>query len=67
MKKTKIKLSLRKSSISNLKSTAVTGGKASDTFGFTDKYYNTCIIGCPLPTKDCYTNDCENTNYICDQ
>ncbi len=72
MKKSKIKLSLHKQNISNLKTGAVKGGITGTTCNITRKYYNTCYSGCvPGPTFwDCFTigQGCpvENTVRICD-
>ncbi|WP_156168944.1 hypothetical protein [Kordia jejudonensis] len=63
MKKSKIKLSLNKSNISNLKTTDIKGGVSGTTCHFTNKYYKTCYFACtPEPTW----RDCPNTVVICD-
>ncbi|WP_420570738.1 hypothetical protein [Kordia sp.] len=46
MKKSKIKLSLNKKNISNLKIDIVKGGVTGTTCNKTKKYHNTCYDGC---------------------
>lgn len=70
MKKSKIKLSLHKQNISNLKTGSLKGGVTGTTCELTNKYYNTCYSGC-VPEKtwwDCFSLvfACENTVRVCD-
>jgi hypothetical protein len=68
MKKSKIKLSLNKKSISNLETDTIIGGVSGRTCELTNKYYNTCYTHCQTPATwwDCFTVGCENTVLVCD-
>jgi len=65
MKKSKIKLSLNKKSISNLETNTIIGGVSGRTCDFTNKYYKTCYTLCPVPATwgDCPSG---NTVFVCD-
>lgn len=69
MKKSKIKLSLNKRSISTLETSSVKGGITGTTCEITNKYYNTCYTDCPVQATwwDCFTLVAEcNTIRVCD-
>ncbi|WP_156168943.1 hypothetical protein [Kordia jejudonensis] len=68
MKKSKLKLSLNKKSISNLDVNEIIGGVSGRTCELTNKYYKTCYTYCPTPAtwNDCLTFNCGNTVRVCD-
>jgi hypothetical protein len=56
MKKSNVKLSLNKRSISSLKLEALKGGVTGTTCEFTNRYYKTCQNNCPTLIFTCFSN-----------